>query len=172
MPTLRTFTALLAGFALAAVLFSGLDRAVSDEHEQREGPDPAERSHAQLIQRVKRAATNEGAKHEFQLVIAATEAGMYVESYGNLDGEDAAILGKKLMALGEMVAAPAEIGEVMEALEELEEELEELNEEHERGHDRERGHDDDGDDEHEDDDDEGDEHDEGDDDERHDGDDD
>ena len=143
MRPIRSFALFLAGFAVAGVLFTGLDRAQSDEQAERAAEEAAERAYGQLVSRVKRATLSDGAKPEFQLVFVATEAGSYVENFGHLDPEDAAILGRKLHALGDMVAAPAEIEEIVEALEELEEEMEE---EHEEDHDEDDEDDDDEDD--------------------------
>jgi hypothetical protein len=148
MHTLRSITLIAAGFALAAVLFTGLDRAQSDEdgptgkgarHEQ---PSSEERAFRALVGRVKRAAQVDGPMPAFQVVFVATEAGSYLESFGGLEGDDAAILGRKLHALGDLVGAPAE-------LEDADEEHEEEGEEGDDHHGKE-GHDED-DDEHEDD---------------------
>ena len=147
MRSIRSFTLFLAGFAIAGVLFTSLDRAISDEDDAREraAVEASERAYGQLVGRVKRATLSDGPRPEFQLVFVATEAGSYVESFGHLDPEDAAILGRKLHALGDMVGAPAEIEALVEELEELEEELEdEHDEEHE---DEDDDHDDDHDDE-------------------------
>lgn len=144
MRPIRSFALFLAGFAIAGVLFTGLDRAQSDEHQERAAEEAAERAYAQLVGRVKRATLSDGAKPEFQLVFVATEAGSYLESFGHLDPEDAAILGRKLHALGDMVGAPAEIEEIVEALEELEEEIEHHMDEDDEDHDHD-DHDDDDD---------------------------
>lgn len=137
MRPIRSFTLFLAGFAIAGVPFTGLDRALSDEDEFRAGPSAAEqaaeqaaqRAYEQLVSRVKRATLTEGTRPEFQLVVVATEAGLYIENPGHLDVEDGAILGRKLHALGDLVGAPAEIEAVLEELEEeLEEEMEDEDE--------------------------------------------
>ena len=108
MSPIRSITCLIVGFALAAILCSGLDLAHSKDEETPRA-EASQQAHLELVNRVRRALSPATADTHFQLVVVATGDGIYTECFGALEPEEAAILAHKLHALADLAGAEAEV---------------------------------------------------------------
>lgn len=100
MKLVRLPLSLVLGLALGLVLGFGAPSASSDEHEEIPSTITVEDLTRGLQTAVRSARTG-----EFRLMVVATQTGTYVETFGQLEGEQAELLSRKLHALAELVVA-------------------------------------------------------------------
>jgi hypothetical protein len=104
MHHVKVISGVLIGCAVAAILFSWIGLAEGGDGEG-EASDPAARAHTNLISRVRRALSSSPAPREFQLVVVSSGRGSYVETFGTLEPDDAAVFARQLHALADWVGA-------------------------------------------------------------------